>query len=445
MTPNPPKAIAAIALPVSKTAERTVLGSMLTHPECIGQIVAAVKAEHFDDRMHSRLFALLVARHRAQQSTDIAVMLESCREALERCVPPGDSLADVAGLLDCAPPSMANLDVYLSELVELHQRRQLVVMARELAEGVSAGEPLDGLLSKASDALIGCSASSDGRKAESLGTAFGEVREAVDARLQGKSEERIGTGIAALDKALLGGLSKGELCIVAGPPGGAKTAAAMGFADHAALRGHSVLVFSTEMTRLRLAERLAAQWADVPAWKLQRPSELTESEAQALGEALQFGEDSVQRMYIDDREGPTLAQISARCEAHKARHGLDMVVVDYLQILGFQGHGDLRLQIGRAVTGLLHLAKRMNCSVVLLSQLSREQQKQKRKPVISDLKETSQIEQDANLVIFPWKPDDAPAEMLIAKIRNGSPCEVPVHWDGSRVRFVGLEEVEVMG
>ena len=243
------------------------------------------------------------------------------------------------------------------------------------------------------------------------------------------------TGYADLDS-MTSGLQKSDLIIIAARPSQGKTALGLNIAAHAAIReGKTVAIFSLEMSKEQLVMRLFASEARV---NMQNVNHGTPSSQELLKLAEANLTLANANMYIDDRSNISVAEIRSKCRRLKARNGLDMIVIDYLQLMKTPNGSDNRVQeVSELTRSLKILARELNVPIVLLSQLSRKAAE--RKPAMSDLRESGAIEQDADIIIMiyrdPSRTDDNSAEIIVAKNRNGPVDSIFLTWIGEYTRF----------
>ena len=256
------------------------------------------------------------------------------------------------------------------------------------------------------------------------------------------------TGFTDLDR-LTSGLQKSDLVIVAGRPSMGKTTFALNIAQYAATRGgKKVCVFSLEMSREQLARRLLCANAGVDMHRVNM-GETTEDDLLKLSESLE--ELSGANIYIDDTGGMGVADIRSRCRRQKVRTGLDLVIIDYLQLMELTGNTGSRVSdISEATRSLKILARELEVPIILCSQLSRGPETRKEdnhRPIMADLRESGAIEQDADVVMLLYRPAvyaakddpealaDNSAEVIVAKHRNGPTATVTLAWQGAYIRY----------
>jgi replicative DNA helicase len=267
------------------------------------------------------------------------------------------------------------------------------------------------------------------------GTVIDTLYEAVQ---RGTNMTGISTGWKYLDK-YIGGWNKGNMVVIAGRPGSGKTAIALSLAIDSC-RLAKVLFISLEMSKEELAKRYLSFIANVENYKI-RSARLTETDLKQITEQL-YGMNM--DFFLDDGSNSDINDIVAKIKLHKAKHGLDIVFIDYMQLI--KSHQKVREQeIAHISRTLKLLAKELGITVIALAQLSRETEKRaEKKPMLSDLRESGQIEQDADIVLFPFRPayysDDKPeiemdAELIIGKNRHGQCVSVPMSFEGRYTRY----------
>jgi replicative DNA helicase len=278
-----------------------------------------------------------------------------------------------------------------------------------------------------------------GQKAKVISSVAGTVIDTLyEAVQRGTNMTGISTGWKYLDK-YIGGWNKGNMVVIAGRPGSGKTAIALSLAiDSCKLA--KVLFISLEMSKEELAKRYLSFIANVENYKI-RSARLTETDLKQITEQL-YGMNM--DFFLDDGSNSDINDIVAKIKLHKAKHGLDIVFIDYMQLI--KSHQKVREQeIAHISRTLKLLAKELGITVIALAQLSRETEKRaEKKPMLSDLRESGQIEQDADIVLFPFRPayysDDKPeiemdAELIIGKNRHGQCVSVPMSFEGRYTRY----------
>ena len=255
----------------------------------------------------------------------------------------------------------------------------------------------------------------------------------------------VGSGFVDLD-AKTSGFQKGDMVLIAARPSMGKTTFALNIAEHAALReGKSVVVFSLEMSKEQLAYKLLCSEANVDMLKL-RTGALDDKDWENIARAT--GPLSKAKIYIDDTAGVTVMEMRSKCRRLKLEYGIDLIVIDYLQLMSGSSNESRQQEVSEISRSIKALAKEMECPVIALSQLSRApEQRADHRPMLSDLRESGSIEQDADLVMFLYRDeyynketeDTNIAECIIAKQRNGPVGTVKLAWLGQYSKFGNLE------
>jgi replicative DNA helicase len=278
-----------------------------------------------------------------------------------------------------------------------------------------------------------------GQKAKVISSVAGNVIDTLyEAVQRGTNMTGISTGWKYLDK-YIGGWNKGNMVVIAGRPGSGKTAIALSLAIDSC-RLAKVLFISLEMSKEELAKRYLSFIANVENYKI-RSARLTEFDLKQITDQL-YGMNM--DFFLDDGSNSDINDIVAKIKLHKAKHGLDIVFIDYMQLI--KSHQKIREQeIAHISRTLKLLAKEIGITIIALAQLSRETEKRaEKKPMLSDLRESGQIEQDADIVLFPFRPayysDDKPeiemdAELIIGKNRHGQCVSVPMSFEGRYTRY----------
>ncbi len=260
----------------------------------------------------------------------------------------------------------------------------------------------------------------------------------VDNSLNGGALTGKQTGWRYLDK-YIGGYNEGDLIVIAGRPGMGKTAIALTLTKDFAKYNYKALFLSLEMSNDQLAKRYISLIGDIENWKI-RNGRLQQIE---IDKVINSANNQTIEFYIDDDVDTSIAQIKAKAKLHKSRKGLDLLVIDYIQLVkGTKANREQ--EIAEISRGLKLLAKELKMTVIVLAQLSRKsEERADKRPLLSDLRESGAIEQDADIVMFPFrpsyyeqeKPEIEEAELIIAKNRNGECCTIPTTFTGSRTMY----------
>ena len=415
-------------LPANLDAERLVLGSIMMDDSAFVQAAGTIEADDFALEKHRRIFHRMVELHDRGERID---RITVANELLKR-----NQLDSVDGLsylvsLDDGLPRTINIDGYVRIVRDKSLLRRIVYASQKLTDRALLGEEEPGeILASAEETLLRLS----DRRGESGLASPGEIIQGYEGGVNAfldpsKRIKGISTGFVKLDE-MTGGLHPGELIIVAARPAMGKTALALNMAQHVVTSKdpRTVAVFSLEMSKESLLTRMLCAAARVDSQKF-RAGYLSQKERNALqAAAAQLAQAP---LYIDDSAGLNLMDLHAKLRRLKAERGLDLVVVDYLQLMSGRGRYENRTQeISGLSRGLKLLAKELSVPIVTLSQLSRapETRQGDHRPQLSDLRESGSIEQDADVVAFifreeVYKPEREDlrgmAELLLSKQRNG--------------------------
>lgn len=432
-------------LPAHLLAERAVLGAILMDAMAFNHAVEVLAADDFHAEAHRRIFRAMQSLSAASRAIDFLTV----GEALERA---GD-LEGVGGhayltTLTEGLPRSVNIEHYARIVKDRAISRRLYAAAQAISNACLAGsEESTELLERAEKLIFDIA---EQRVKEGL-TGVGDIAGQVMDRLSAHGQQITGlaTGYTEFDN-LTAGLQPADLVIVAARPSMGKTAFAMNIVENITLlQGKTAAVFSLEMSKVQLVLRMLCSQSRVNAHRL-RMGFITRDDQEKLNRALA---DLVRaRIFIDDTAGIDVGTIRAKCRRLKAERGLDLVVVDYLQLMSSVGKTENRtLEVSAMSRGLKALAKELNAPVVALSQLSRASEKRDgdHRPVLSDLRESGAIEQDADVVAFVfreemYKKDDlevqGKAEIIIEKQRNGPRGTVHLAFLRDFTRFENLAD-----
>lgn len=431
-------------LPFSLEAEQTILGAVLTEPDVLSTVLEKIKPDCFFNDQHKALFQIIVQMFTSGEKADVITLLNiAMQQHLFDTAQEGR--AYLAALINMVP-SVSNIESYCNIVAEKFYLRSLAFAARSILQDVQSGEVnAQALLDSAEQKIFDIR---QGRSIQGLVKIGDAVCEAYDriGKISGPDKEKyLGarTGYKYLDT-VTSGLNRSDLILIAARPGMGKTSFAINIATNVARRGDKeVAVFSLEMSREQLATRMLSTEALVDSHKL-RSGFLTNDDWVRLAQGA--GVLSGLPMYFDDTAGITVQQIKAKLRRMK---NLGLVVIDYLQLMTSTLKTDNRVLVISEITRQLKImAKELDIPVILLSQLSRGPESRNDKhPMLSDLRESGSIEQDADIVMFLYRDayynkDSATpniSECIIAKNRHGETGTVNLVWDGQFTRFSDAE------
>ena len=431
--------------PHSIEAEQSVIGSMLMDGEAIIAASEIVTASDFYQTQYGIMFETMVELFNEGKPVDLITLQDRLKE---KDVPPEVSSLDFVRDIITTVPTSANVRSYANIVREKAVLRKLIHVNETIANTCYAGkEPLDQILATTEKTIFDLLQSRGGGEFVPIRQVALNVLEKIEvaSKSQG-SVTGIPTGFIDLDYKT-SGMQPSDLVLIAARPSMGKTAFVLNLVDHVAVRkGLPCMVFSLEMSKEQLVNRMLAMESNVDAQKL-RNGNLTDSDWDAVVEGI--GVIGNSNLIIDDTPGISITELRSKCRKMKLEHGLSMIIIDYLQLMSGSGKsGDNRQQeISEISRSLKALAREMNAPVLALSQLSRAcETRTDHRPMLSDLRESGAIEQDADVVMFLYRDDyynkdtDTPniAEVIIAKQRNGPIGTVNLLWQPEFTKFVNL-------
>jgi replicative DNA helicase len=440
--------------PASVHAEMTILGGMLVDPVAIVDATMLLKAEDFALDSHRRIYIAMLHLAEGGHAVDIVTVAEDLRRKKEL-----DSVGGVAYLASLSEglPRKLSIESYVRIVRDKSLMRQLMTVCdMGMIDAADQSQAALDVLNNVSGRLVEISEHAVTGGFSDISAIVRDSFGSIDALYeQGREVTGLATHYIEFDR-MTSGLQESELIIIAARPSMGKTAWAINIAENAAVRGGKVVaVFSLEMSKASLLRRMLASQALVNSKAIQTGMLMREDRAKLIGGLERLMES---KMFIDDTQGITLAEMRAKARRLKQQHGsLDLIVIDYLQLMtgslgANQKSFDNRTQEVSAISrGLKALAKEMKVPVVALSQLSRasEQRGGDKKPLLSDLRESGSIEQDADVVCFIHREEyydrenedlKGKAEIIIAKQRNGPTGSVHLAYLADYTRFENLQQ-----
>jgi replicative DNA helicase len=431
--------------PHSVQGEQSVLGGLMLNSEAWNEISDKIASEDFYRREHQLIFQAMRALSEADQPLDVVTIAEELEHRAE--------LNDVGGMpylgmLANETPTASNVPAYARIVREQSVMRQLIRVGNKIADSGYRpdGRPLDDLLDQAETEVFKIAEQKDkGRQGfQNIQALLTKTVDKIDELFNSDDAlTGVSTGFNDFDDRT-SGLQKADLVIVAGRPSMGKTTFAMNMCENVAIgAGVPVAIFSMEMPAEALTMRMISSLGRINQQAV-RSGKLEDDDWPRVTSAVNIL--SQAKIFIDDSAALTPNEIRARCRRLQKEHGqLGMVMVDYLQLMRAPEAGDNRVnEISAISRGLKALAKELNCPVVALSQLNRSlEQRPNKRPVMSDLRESGAIEQDADLIVFIYRdevynedsPDKGKAEIIIAKQRNGPIGTVNLTFQGQFTRF----------
>lgn len=432
--------LSARELPHSIEAEQSVLGAIISDPQVLSDVIELIKPEYFYNDQHKALYSIMLQMNSMSLPVDIVTVLNEAEKQhiFESPAEGRRYLAEIGNLL----PSTANIESYCKIVADKYFLRSLSYVARTILEEVQSGEQNAQLLLDAAEQKI--YDIRQGRDVRGLVPLSEAISEAYDrlGKISGPDKEKyVGarTGFTLLDS-ITSGLNKSDLIIIAARPGMGKTSFAMNIATNVARRAEKeVVTFNLEMSKEQIATRILSTEALVESNTL-RNGRISGDDWVKL--ATSAGYLSTLPLYIDDTASMTVQKMKAKLRRTK---NLGLVIIDYLQLMESTSKSDNRVTVISEITRQLKvMAKELNVPVILLSQLSRAvESRTDKRPMLSDLRESGSIEQDADIVLFLYR--DAYynkesqrqniSECIVAKNRHGETGTVELIWNGQYTRF----------
>ena len=432
-------------LPHSVEAEQSVIGSMLMDREAIISASEIITADDFYQHQYGVMFESMVELFNEGKPVDLVTLQNRLKE---KDVPPEVSSLEFVRDIMATVPTSVNVKSYANIVREKAVLRRLIRVNEEIANTCYAGkEKLEDILAHTEKAIFDLLQSRNSGEFVPIRQVALNVLEKIEtASRSGGTVTGIPTGFIDLDYKT-SGMQPSDLVLLAARPSMGKTAFVLNLVDYIAVRkGLPCMVFSLEMSKEQLVNRMLAMESNVDSQKL-RTGSLTDADWDAVVEGIGIIGNS--KLIIDDTPGISITELRSKCRKMKLEYGLQMIIIDYLQLMTGSGKtSDNRQQeISEISRSLKALAREMNAPVIALSQLSRAcETRQDHRPMLSDLRESGAIEQDADVVMFLCRDDyynkdtDKPnvAEVIIAKQRNGPIGTVELLWRPEFTKFVNM-------
>jgi len=432
--------------PSAIEVEESLIGAMLLSQEAVSIAYETVQPEDFYRPLHGQIFGSIIALANAGEPVDYVTVQAKLQER-------GAVAVELAVLssLQMNTPSAANAQHYADVVREKAQQRRLIAVAGEIVDDAYvATDDVVGLIDEAERKInqIG-----DQSRIDSVSPLQRLLLNEADI-LEQRGETRgqfngLETGYKSVD-VILQGLQPNSLTIVGARPAMGKTAFGLGIAVHVgAIVQRPALYFSLEMSRQELAERILASNAGIDSSKL-RTGDLSDGDWIRAHEAFGFLQSA--KVFIDDNPALTVMDVRARARRIKQQNGdLGVVIIDYLQLMSSRGRAENRqVEVSEMSRSLKILARELSCPIIALSQLSRKlEERGDKRPMMSDLRESGALEQDADVVLFLYRPEQygevpndkkSDAEIIVGKNRNGPTRTAYLTWRGEFARFDNVSE-----
>lgn len=442
--------------PQNLDAEQSVLGAILISNDALAQVIDVLGVDDFYREAHRVIFQSMLDVSNNGDPIDLITVTDMLSK--------NGKLEDIGGLpyitsLSNAVSTAANVKYHAGIVAEKSTLRQMIRVATEIAAmGYEGEDETNVLLDKAEKSILSISSNKKKKDFEPISSIVVEMTTNIDKLLSNSGRPTgIASGFVDLDK-LTSGLHPSDFVILAARPSMGKTAFALNVVQNVALRSKSlkegqdsccVAFFSLEMSKEQLVNRIICAEAGIDSQKM-RVGELNDEDLEKFWNACD--QLSRAKIYIDDTAGITAMDMRSRARRLKAEHGLDLIVVDYLQLMQGSGKrnssGDRQQEVSEISRSLKALARELDVPVIALSQLSRSvEARQVKRPMLSDLRESGSLEQDADIVAFLYREDyynpeteNKHTELIIAKHRNGPVGTVNLFFHKGYTKFVGLSD-----
>ncbi len=420
-------------------AERAVLGALLLDPDAVIQVVDLLIATHFYDESHRLIYDSMVSLYTARQAVDaLTVAHELKRKKKLESIGGASTLVELSNGVS----TTGNVLHYARIVRGCALRRMIISLSAEFTNlAFDESRELSDVVNQVEREIFALTENHVTRSFTPIKATLSDSFERLEElQKSGGALRGLPTGFNDLDN-MLAGLQKSNLIILAARPGMGKTAFALNIAHHISVSAKKkVGVFSLEMSREELVDRLLVAQADIDAWRL-KTGRLDQKDFMKLSDAMGVLAES--QLYIDDTPGLSIFEMRTKARRLMSEQKIDLLVVDYLQLAHGSAKDNRVQEVAEISQGLKNIARELKIPVLALSQLNRAVESRGEKmPQLSDLRESGSIEQDADVVMFLYRKDDDIRELMklkIAKHRNGPLGEIDLYFKGDRIRFYGME------
>lgn len=435
--------MAAVKVPPhNEELEQSVLGGILIDKDAISVVSQILKPEDFYSDLNGIIFSAMLSLYEERKPIDVLTVTSKLKKIKQGEKIDSSYIADLVNLV----PTAANIEGYSQMLKEASIKRALISIGTQIAEsGFVEEKEVGELLNQAESSIFAISQGNMLRNfipiKEALASSFDRIDEI---HKKGAGFRGIQTGFVDLDN-LLSGMQASNLLILAARPGHGKTAMIVNIAQYVGVvEKIPVGIFSLEMSQEELVDRMLVGQADVDAWRL-KTGRLSESDFSKISAAM--GELADAPIFIDDTPAVTVSEIRTKARRLQLEQDIKVIIVDYLQLVDPGRKYDNRVQeVSWISQALKNLARELKIPLLAVSQLSRAvEHRGEKKPQLADLRESGAIEQDADVVMFLYRPDVeisnvVSTKLLIAKHRNGPMGEIDLLFRGDRIRFYNVEK-----
>lgn len=434
------------SMPQNLDAEQSVLGSMLIDKTAIAQAVEVLNAEDFYRDTHKVIFSAIRDLYQKDTPIDMITLLDYLRST--------EKLEEAGGItyiteISNSVPTTANISSYIQIVEDKSTLRKLIRTSTEIIEqSYNKQDNVEAVMDLAEKKIFGLSQTKNSSDFEPMNVVLERGFLEIERIFNNKGDTTgVPSGFKDLDDKT-SGFQSGDMVLIAARPSMGKTTFVLNLAQHAALRaGKKVAIFSLEMSKEQLAYKLLCAEANVDMLRL-RTGNLEDKDWESIARA--SGPLAAAKIFIDDTAGISVMEMRSKCRRLKIEHGIDMIIIDYLQLMSGSNPDNRQQEVSEISRSIKAIAKEMKCPVIALSQLSRApEQRADHRPMLSDLRESGSIEQDADLVMFLYRDEyynketeeKNVAECIIAKQRNGPVGTVRLAWLGQFSKFGNLDVV----
>ena len=427
--------------PHSVESEQSILGSIILDKDAIITVAETINPSDFYKEAHKIIYESMLSLNSNNEPIDLITLIEELRKEGHL-----DNIGGISYLtsLSTIVPTTSNVKYYANIVKEKSVMRQLIKASNEIINlGYDASTDVQEILNKAEKNIFDISQEKSGDDIQPINAVLQDTFDMIEKLCTEKKEVTgMTTGFKDLNKKI-NGLQRTDLILLAARPAMGKTAFSLNLVQNAALKGDaSVAVFSLEMSKEQLVQRMLSAQSNVELSKI-KTGTLGESDWPRIIDGMAVLSEA--KIFIDDTPGIKISEIRSKCRRLKMEKGLDLILIDYLQLMEGEGKNENRQQeIAKISRSLKILAKELDCPVVALSQLSRSPELRKdHRPILSDLRESGSIEQDADIVMFLYRDeyyhDDSEkkniGEVIVAKNRHGETGNVELVWFGQVQKF----------
>lgn len=438
-------------MPYSEEAEKAVLGSVLLSPELADTVMDRLTPEDFWLTRNREVFEAMKKLWSGGSSIDIITVVDTLQRLGKEESSGG---LEYLNELSMGTPTAVNAERYVAIVEEESTRRRLINVCASITQDARAGaKDTEKILDDAERRIFDIAMRSSVETVEPIAPIYARVFHRIGELMTlGGASTGLPTGFVDLD-GLTSGLQKSDLIIIAGRPASGKSTLALNIATHAALHeGATVAFFNLEMSKEQLVSRVISTETGIPLYNL-RTGKVDSRDLLEIAKGLSSVGDS--KFLLDDTPGITVAELRSRCRRIKAKYGLDLVIVDYLQLMQSTSRADSRVQVVSEMTrNLKILARELDVPLIVLSQLSREPDKRSdHTPLMSDLRESGSIEQDADIIMMLYRPaaytdteeyreHNNIAYLNVVKHRNGETRKIDLVWIPELTKFMSAADPE---